>query len=373
MSASHTCLVCDRAFSAHAHLQRHLEVHDSLLTAEQLQCLKEPIEASDSGPSSEPDAFSKAADDAPAASDALTASVADHVASVAPAAASGFECNVCYKQYTYKRSYEAHMAKHTARGVVVALAASPEGAATPTEPAAVVADSVASKIAEAEVKLLAAILNQHKNPLPVLELLPPAALDEDLNVAYYQSQDMANRLEAILTLPPMELPQLKNKLLDFCLYQTMLEVRSLRNQQRQAVLHKMFYERDIAEGQCPVCRATFDDGDRFMSHLHNCIKLKQYTCEYCETVYSNTMSKGRHMDKCIVKRNCANSPINNPKEALQNLRNAEELAFRLLSDTLADPDISLLGKYKERLPELFRAWARRPEDTGEGEEATTST
>lgn len=184
---------------------------------------------------------------------------------------------------------------------------------------------------------------------------------------------MGNRLEAILTLPPTELPQLKNKLLDFCLYQTMLEVRSLRNQQRQAVLHQMFYEREIAEGQCPVCRATFDDGDRFMRHVRNCMKLKQYTCEYCETVYSNVASKARHMDKCVVKRNCANSPIKNPKEALQNLRNAEELAFRLLSDTLADPDISLLGKYKERLPELFREWARRSEGTGAGEEATTGT
>ena len=344
MQSDHTCAVCDRSFSQSGYLLRHLNAHESLLTADQLQHLKNRC-----GSQVQSDEVAPA-----------------EGAGAAPDGPTLFKCAICRKSYKYERAYEKHVAKHGKRDANRATAVAEQ------------LNAVDPNVIEAEIKMITSILNQHKTARPVLELLTPAALDDDLSVAYYQSHDAARRFEAMQTLPAVELPQIKNKIMDLCLYQIMVEVRCFRDQQRQKVLRKMFNNDKLVEGQCPVCLSKFKDGDLFMGHMHNCMKLIPYTCEYCETVFGNAMAKSRHVSTCIIKRNCANSPIKNPDEAIQNLRNAEELTFWLLSETLADPDISLLGKYQSQLPELIRKWSQRSElhnqeDAAEDAEEATST
>ena len=339
MQSDPACAICDRSFSQSGYLLRHLKAHESLLTADQLQHLKDR-----SG------SLAQSADGSAPAEGA------------APAEPTPFKCAICRRSYKYERAYEKHVAKHGRRDANRAADMTDQpNAADP-------------KVIEAEIKQLVSILTQHRTTRPVLELLTPSALEDDLSVVYYQSHDAARRFEATQTLPTIELPQIKNKLMDFCLYQTMVEVRAFRDQQRQKVINKMFKNEKLVEGQCPICLLKFTDSERFMAHMPNCAKMIPYTCEYCETTFSNTMGKSRHMDTCIIKRNCANSPIKNPAEVIQNLRNAEELAFWLLSETLADPDISLLGKYHSRLPELIRKWSQRSElQHAEGAEGTEGT
>lgn len=316
MRSDHACAVCYQTFGDIRYLRRHIETHGDVMTPEQMTVLRES-------------AWPQTADAA------------------AEAQQQRFECAGCHKAYTYRRPYEAHLAK---------CAKAPPAA----KPSAAGPETSREEIA-AQIREIAHILNYDKNPCSLLEPSPNPVADANVTFSNYQSGDVANRLNAVLALPPTTLPQIKSKAkqMDFCIYQMMLESRVLGRVVRHRNFRKMFQNDGLQLGECLICRRIFADSEEFMVHMRECAKLKHVTCEYCNVLFTNAMSKTRHMDKCAVKKHCVGVHPENAMEVLPKLREAESLAVWLLSETLSDPDISLFGRHAERLPELFKAWQRR--------------
>lgn len=361
MSSEHACSVCNHTFAGRRYLLRHLEAHRDLLTPTQLACLKQAA----SSQATETPSASAGAAAAPAPAPVAEPSADD-------AASQHFSCAGCHKAYAYRRAYETHLKKCPAAHAIAAIgtAATPvSDAAAAAGPSATPAEAPSPPLDDvfAEIREIAAILNFRQNPRTLLEKAPEGAMDASMSFAHYQSQNLESRLQAVLTLPPTTLPQLKSKdkLIDICVYQSMLESRAQSALLRQKIFRELFRRDELAEGECPFCRSLFTDGDQFMKHMHRCARTKQFTCEYCDASFANAMSKTRHAAECLIRKNIGNMKAKDPKKAIMELRNAETLLFWLLSETLANPDISLIGQYKEHLPALFREWKRLMAETPE--------